>query len=347
VAKFIGLAVDPVPGGSTLDTLGATPAFETPSIYLPVESATVSQGYRNQDRSNEVRGVRGSVAPIAFQADPTATFRVRAYPEIAQFLWPKALGGAITTTGVSPAPVVSSVGVAESVLPALQLLVVRGEQTDRLTGAWVDTVELGVTEDGDPTFDITVRGLFHKHYVTASPPTPTYTDSTPYSTVTLKTLIGATSTVIPCVASLTLTYDNQLKDETKLRFCKGENIEIVTQNGRYLRRQYPGKNKLGDQQVTGTVEFSDVRVDIEDRLRIAQADKLVFELSGDPIAPTTTPPADDLMRITIPSAVFTGGGAGELNDDADPDSSYEFGGFLDPGTNESFGVEFVSADAVA
>src|SRR6478672_13400532 len=97
--KFLGLALDPEPLGSTKDVLGGSPTYETPDIYVPVVSAQVAPGYTNIKRNNEVRGVRGNVPDVAFRAAPTLTFTVRLYPTLAAFLLPKFLGAAITTTG--------------------------------------------------------------------------------------------------------------------------------------------------------------------------------------------------------------------------------------------------------
>lgn len=345
--QFIGFAVDPTATGSTKDILGVSPTFATPTVYVPVTTAQVNQGYTNIERNNEVRGQRGQVPEVPFQALPTLTFTTRLYPSLAAFFLPKALGGTITSTGTAPAAITSKVGVSSVTLPALQALVVRGTQTDRLTGLWTDSVELNVPEDGDPTITVTMRGLFHKHYPTSSPPTPTFTSENPYSTVTLTSKIGSAGTPIACVGTMSLTLDNQLVDDRKQIFCKGENVETTTVAGKYMRRQYPGRHKLGDHQISGSLEFGTERTDIEDRLRVAQADKLVFELTADPITPATTPAADELLRLTVPMSQFTGGSASELTDERDPDSTYQFGGYIDPADGSTFFAEFVRKTAVA
>lgn len=347
--EFIGLAVDPVALGSTRDLLGGSPSWATPTIWLPVETAQVTPGYRNLDRNNEVRNQRGQVPEVAFQADPSLTFTVKMYPSLMKFLFPKGLGGTIVATGTSPAAITSKIPVGSVQLGAMQAIVVRDTQTDRMSGVVISSMDINVPTDGDATVTFNCDALFHKHYVTSSPPTPAYVTENPYSTVTLKTMLGAALTVVQCATSLTLTYDNQLKSDADLRFCKGANIEVATAGTPpvYQRRQYPGRYALGDQKLTGQIGFSTVRTDMEDLQRVAQANKLVWELTQDPINPATTPAADELMRITVPAGQIDGGGASALVNDSVPNSSYNFSGYIDPASGASFFVEFVTSAAVS
>lgn len=356
--RWLGISRDGVAGGSSYDALsteGTLPvAWEDSAIFVPVTTAQVDPGLSTLNRDNEVRGRRGNTAPVSFASAPSATFSARAYPELVRALIPDSLGEITGSTGVAPAAITTTVKPEQdqaASLPARFLTVVREEQIDRLAGAIVGewTLDLPVDEEG--TLEFTMPALYHEPDATADAvglPTPSYSgwDDT-YMLRDVAAFSGAGAGVrIDCLAGLGLTFNNGLVDDFRSRFCAGENIKAITDGaGKVHRLWYPKRHKLGAQAVTGRLDFGVTRPDLETRRLILGAEKLVVELSAGALG--TTPPATEMVRLTIALASLTGGGAGELAREGDITSSYEFSGYIDPATSEDLAVELVGSAAVA
>ena len=156
---------------------------------------------------------------------------------------------------------------------------------------------------------------------------------------------------IDCLAGFGLTFDNSLTDEAIAIYCAGQNIEEtsgVDIGGDTVvsKLQYPYRNRLGEQVITGRLDFGDTRPDMELQKLFATASQLIVELTGGPLPTAVVPAADEMMRITVERTVPTSGTAEPLVREGVLTSSYEFGGFLNP-ASEDIKVEFVGEDAIA
>lgn len=352
--RFVGVINDAksAQGGSTYDELtdSGPLSYPVPSTFFPVVSGAVDPGFEDKARDDEVRGIRGSMAPYPFRGAPTATFRARLYPGIAKWVLPRVLGKTGTPDGAPPAAVeslFSPVGHGGR-LPAINLVMAREDQLDYLWGCWVESAEIEVTSDGDVFVTTNLRALYHETkplgVTTFTPNTSTYLD--PYAGVTLSAKTGPTGTLtaIDCIGSLTFTFNNTLSDDDDVRFCKGINVVKELVDGSYRYRHYPTRHKIGRQEITGSVGFGEVQPSLEERRLITTADVLQAELAGNPAG--TTPEADELLRFTFHAHVLTGGGADELAEEGEIKSSYEFSAHLDPATSKDFEAVFVEAAAV-
>lgn len=342
-------------GGSNLDRLldPGPLAYPTPSTYLPVVSGNADPAYEDRARNDEVRGFRGGQAPYAWRAAPNGTFRSRLYPALAKWLVPRLLGDAAAATGVAPAAITSRFSpVAHGGrLPSSNLVLVREDQVDYLWGAWVESCEFEVGDDSEPWVTVTLRALYHETkdigVLSFTPDTDDFVD--PYAGVTMKASTGEVGDLeeIECIASANFTFNNTLSDDDAVRYCKGRNVIKVLDEDtdRYIYRHYPDRHKVGRQVISGSLGFGSVQPGLEERRLLAQAKVLQLEMTGNPAG--TTPAADQLIRFTFYAHVLSGGGAGELQDEGEIKSSYEFTAHTDPATGKDFETAFVDAAAVA
>lgn len=348
MARFLGLTVDPQAGGSTYDVLspaGAAIAWPAPTLKVPVTTATADPGENKRERNDEVTGRRGNIAPVAFSEDPSFTFSARAYPGLLKALISRALGNLAAPTGVAPAAITTKADPIQSgSLPALIATAVRETQTDFLSGLVVGELTLDFPADEDATIQVAMDALYREAAVTGAPAQPATVYGEPMVLRDVKAYGGATGvTPIPCLGGLGLTFNNGLVKDLRTRYCAGANVKAVVAAGKTTRIWYPGKHKIGPQTITGRLDFGVERPDLETRRALADAEKLVIELVGYPLA--TTPVVNELVRITLHREVLTGGGASELVREGDITSSYEFGGFVDPTTNKDIEVEFLGTAA--
>jgi hypothetical protein len=338
--RWLGFADDPTAGGTTLEDLESDP-IAVPDTFVPVTSANVDPRPRDLDRDNENRGRRANVAPISFASDPQVTFESRAYPKLVRTLLRKALGGTIGTTGAGAAARVSTVGpLQEGNLPPLLLWLVREGQLDRVTGAVVDELEFNFAIDEEGTVQATLPGLYHDVDPTTDAVDPSGDDAEALPTAAYPgytdtfMLRDATAFRGPSagveltnLAGFGFTFNNNLIDDFRSRFQPNHNIEEVVIDGTPHKIWYPARHKLGPQVVTGRIDFSDVDPDAELRRIVRHAEKLVFEVAAGPL--TTTPPVDEMMRLTFYKQSPSGGGAEPLQREGDQVSSYEFTAYLD------------------
>lgn len=349
--KWLALVDDPVVGGSKYSDIATTPPTEVwPSsgfTFFPVEEATPDQGYSGSDGNDEVRTGRGRSKTRPTRAAPTLNFTLAAYPSLVRFLARRAWGGPITSSGTAPAPVTSKVAGAASGanLQPFFAFVLRDGQLDRMSGLWISSFQLQ-TGDGsdDAKIVIQARALYHSAIATPGGlPNATFSTEEAYTALTLSLLVGNSATPISCPAGADITVSNELVTDPVAVYCANEQIRSKVVSNKYVRRQFPYRNKIGDQVTSGELRFGTERPDMEALLADGTVDKLVLRLTGDPLG--TTPAADDVMRIVLPGYQLTEGGATALSK-ADPRSTYQFAGLADPASGELPYVEFVGASAL-
>lgn len=352
--RWLGLALDPTPGGSNLNALADPGPIDIPdpTTWIPIESAQPNKGFTDSDTNNLGYGKRGGSAPLPFRARPTLTFQTDLFSKAAKLLIAAGIGKVGAPTGTAPAPIKTPVSPADTgdQLPGLVAWLVRDGQTDRLSGLWVDSFTVTV-QGAVPTLQVTLNALYQETVQTpGSLPTASYVGygvDQKYSGVMFKVLQGASGSevAVDCVANFAFTYNNNLEDDEDVIYCRGENVLTELVDGRYRRRQWPDKHVLGEQALTGTIGFGSTRQDIEERQLFATAERVVAEFHENPLG--TTPPSDRLLRIVIPQQVITGGdGADAYSRNAPIKASYEWAGFLDPATGTDIVAEFVDTAAL-
>lgn len=364
--RYLGLIDDPVPTGSTLDTLAALsggPKVIDPNLFVPVTTADVQPGERRLERSDEVRGTRAPTAPEGFMSMPGLTFSSRAYPPVVRPILKHAMGGTITNDGaVLPAPRTSKVGMRDYGEPScLAATVVRDGMQERLSGLAIGTVALAFPLDNYGTIAISdSQAKWHVIPGIGGAPASIAPNAS-YAAVGTQTykLQRATLTYGDAgqtedlkVTNFDLSIANNLIDDVETRFVHGPvvagvgdtgNIETVTYRGRTRRTWYPTFTKVSGQQITGSLGFREAQGEWELRRKLAVAEKLVVEISAGLISPATVPPSDELIRFTLGKTVLTGGeGAGALVREGDIRMAYEFSVYADETSGKDLEVEFVS-----
>lgn len=350
--RYLGLALDPVAGGSGYDDLlaagtGGNLQIPSPTVWWPITNAEAEGGYEDADRNDEVLNRRGTPAPVPHRAAPTAQFSVRGYPRIARALLLATLGVKGADTGVAPAAVQTPLSPLpwRGVPPTFVLWLVREDQVDVVTGAAVDQMEVDLSGES-MTLQPQLKGLYHQAMqLPGNLPSPSGFDKLgqPYPGVTLTAKTGAALTAIDCVAGAQFTINNNLSDDDDVVYCRGKNVRTLLANNQYRRRQYPTRHRVGRNQVTGQLQFGNPRQDFEQRRAFVQAEQLQLDVTGDPLG--TTPAADDLLRVAMPQHALTGGGASELQQDQELKASYDFAGHIDPATGQDITVSTVSKSA--
>lgn len=367
--RWLGLIDDPAAAGSTFDVLAAVapggPAIPVPDVFVPVTTAQVEPGVSPLDRDNEVRGRRGNTAPISFRAEPALSFESRAYPPLVRKVLRKALSGAVATSGVAPAAITSTFGSAQSGnLGALIAWLIREEQLDRLTGLWLSEVELNFPIDEEGTVSTTGAALYHtvgdpdtlgddpNGEPAAALPVVGDNDFVAYTDTYMLRDAYATrgagaGTEIADLAGFGFTFNNGLIDDARSRFRPRKNIEEFAVDTVPHKLWYPQRNKLGAQAVTGRIDLANVDAVSELKRLLQHSEKLVFEVGGPAISPATTPPADDIMRLTFYNHAPTGGGAEPIQREGDQVATYEFTAYVEASTGKDVEASFVGAAAMA
>lgn len=352
----MALKDDPIVGGTKYGDIVTSPAallVPAAADALVVTTAQVDEGQRSLDRNNDVRGTRANSAPISFASAPSATFSGRAWTSQAKKLLRKVMGGTIATTGAPPAAVQSTIQMLTGMtsnLPALQVCVVREEQVDRLTGAWVNELTFNFPTDEEGTMEGSLMALYHQPELASAVPTlPNIVapagQATAFMLRDVKAFKGpGAGVLIDCLGGFGMTINNNLSDDFKTRYCAGRNILPVTIDTILHRIWYPDKNRVGPQAITGRLDFGNTRPDIEARKIAQHADKLVVELYGDPLG--TTPAADEMLRLILYKQIPTGGNAEPLQRDGDQQSSYEFTAYVDDATGKDLEAVIASTAAV-
>lgn len=349
--RWFGYKADPIAGGTNLDDIAADPAaMLTPDVLVPVTTAQVDPGVRDLPRDDDVRGRRANAQPISFASAPELTLGSRAWTRLSRDLLRKAMGGTIATAGAPPASVQSTIQMLQSGnLPAIQGTVVREDEVDRVTGAWINELTFDFPADAEGTLEATLMGLYHDVNAigdVAGLPNPAgmpdYVDA--YMLRDISAIMGDGAGVpIGCLGGFGFTLNNSLSDDFRTRFCAGRNVWEVDIDGELHRLWYPDRNKLGPQVVTGRLDYGDVQPDRELRRLVRHAEKLVVELAGPPLG--TDPEADEMLRLVFYKQASTGGGPEPLQRDGDQQSSYEFTAYLDDATGKD--LEAVSIGTAA
>jgi hypothetical protein len=362
LSRWIGFADDPTSGGSTYEVLTAgTPVdIPVPTMFTPATGAQVDFGQTPLARTDEVRGKRGDTAPVSFLAAPKWSVDARAYPVQLRKLLRNALGGAITHAGgAAPKAYEDTVVPLEEGLPPMLVAWLKREgQLDRATGLIVSELAMNFPIDQEGSFTASLDALYSQvqPYSSAKEPggsakAAKSVSSADYSadveTFKLRdgvVLLGSSEVEIPNLGGFSVTFNNGLIEETRAKFKPGHNIEKTTLESVVHKLWYPQRHKLGPQTVTGKFELSEVDPTQELKKALLHAEKLIFRVAAGPLG--TTPPAEEMLQLTIGQMARTGGGAEPLVRQGDQFASYDFTGYISTSGETDIEGTFIGATAL-
>jgi hypothetical protein len=333
--------VGPLVVTTATGSVGTVPTVSTARIVIPdatdlwpVTSVTLDRQVMQLDRNEEITGFRGNPAPEEFRKDPRQTVEGLAYQRLLETLIWRALGSADSVTGSAPAARTHlSVPVGyggTGILPALFTTLFRDDQSDKMAGCYVNSWTVTFTLDGHGTFSAELWGLYHKSFSGASMPVLTRhaRDLKTLKLRDLRAYFAGSAVSVPGVTGFSLTFNNNLVDDSEARFAAGQSIDQITDTDGVLRRVwYPDQHFLGgSQSISGEINFNSPQQAEEVKHELARVEQLVAEVEG-PLM-TTTPVAKEMMRFTVLNAVRTDGGADPLAKEGLQRSSFTYGGYI-------------------
>lgn len=333
--------VGPLVVTTATGSAGTVPSVSTARIVIPdatdlwpVTSVTVERGVVQLDRNEEITGYRGNPAPEEFRKDPRQTVEGLAYQRLLEKLIWFALGSADSVSGTAPAARTHlSVPVGyggTGLLPALFTQIFRDAQEDKLSGCYVNSWTVTFPLDGHGTFSAELWGLYHKSRTGATMPVLTRhaRDLKSLKLRDLRAYFAGSPVSVPNVTGFTLTFSNNIVDDSEARFAAGQSIDQITDTDGVLRRVwYPDQHFLGGSQtISGEINFSSPQQAEETKHDLARVEQLVAEVEG-PLM-TTTPVAKEMMRFTLLNAVRTDGGPDPLAKEGLQRASFSIGGFI-------------------
>jgi hypothetical protein len=331
----------PIVDTGAAGTAGTVPTWNTARIVIPdaddiwpVTGANVDRNVSHLDRAEEITGFRGVPVPEEFRKDPRCTVNALLYPRLAELLMWSAMGAADVVTGSAPAALThlgKPVGYGGTgLLPALFAHIIRDDQVDKLAGCYVNSFTATFSLDGHATIEAELWSLYHISSTGGSIPVLTRNtrDVKTMKLRDLKAYFGGSPVSVPGVTSFSLTFTNNIVDDSEGRFEAGASVDqLVDSYGAARRVWYPNQHFLGgSQSITGEIGFSTPKQAEEVKNDLAVAEQLVAEVEGRTLA--TTPVAKEMMRFTVKNAVRTSGGPGALQKEGLQTSSCEYGGFI-------------------
>ena len=342
IARGFGIVDDATAGGTDHDTLPAGTGgnykdIPDATIFWPVTGGNLDSTLATLSREDEVRGRRPAVAPMPFRSDPTLTVPVNAYRAVMEKALKKTLGGADTVTGsgaTARVHTIAALGFGSVALPAFHAQIIRDSLNYKIAGCSVNRLSMNFPLDGFGTLEVEAFGLYQEA-VNDALPTPVLTGITDplllrdakayFDPSASPSAPGAvTGTLIPDIQGFEMSWTNNLNRKP----YAGRNIATRVIGTPALTRKlwYPTQNKLGAaQDVTFSMMFGDTSQAQELARDFGQIQKVVIDLVGPPMA--TTPVANELVRITIYNAMWTGGGADDLSARDDITTRAEGGAF--------------------
>lgn len=347
--KF-ALKLDSVAGGSSYDDIVtlASPdpgGIPNPTEDWPVTTANLTKGLNPLERANEVRGVRASTPPEPGKATPQVTGSVPPYLRYFARALQLALGGTPVRTGAAPAAFSDAfkpIDYGAAVLPARHLDIVRDSVHYKVSGAMLNSLQATIPSDGDASIECTWMALYYKQLLAADPiAAAVFPGINPYTLKArdAKVFIDGAAVAVPDFQGLVFNFDNQLTP----KFWAGRN-RVPEAAGSCRIVHFPEENKLHQgQQVTHTLQVGETMETEELKHDFSKIEKVVYEIEGCPMA--TTPAATELLRITLPGSMITGGGAEALTKSDDITSSFEMGAFLSDADGYDVQVQVVHNDA--
>jgi Phage tail tube protein len=347
VRRLFGFADDAVAGGSSYDAL-TSGAIPDATLFWPVSNVAFAPNVGTIDRNAEIRGVRAARPPLPWTARPVVTVQVPAYRTVVEKGAKKTLGGADTRTGVGPASITHAIAAlpyGASYPPAVHATVVRDDLYHKVSGCVFERMALTFPLDGEGTCEYELHGLYYANFVTA-PPTPVFTglSTSVLSLRDAEIFIDGAAQAVPDLQGFSFTWVNNTAPK---QYAKRNVVTQLIGTPALTRKVwYYHENKLGAaQDVTWSMDLGNVNAAQELARDFLQIQKFVFDVVGDPLG--STPPANELVRVTIYAGAITGGGAGAATARDDITSSFQGGAFYSDADSNDVLFEVVNANATA
>lgn len=325
IRRVFGFSDDAVAGGSSYDDL-VSGAIADATLFWPITGGNLDRGVERSERTDEARGIRPSRPTMSFKARPVMTIPLDAYLEPVKKAFKKALGGAdtvATVTGVSTHTMaaLTQSGSAPQ-LPPVMAQLVRDDLNHKMSGGVFNRVSLTFGPDGPATMEVEIAGLYHAHFAAAAP-TAVFTgiQDEPLYGRDSRIFLDGSGTGVLDLQGFEFGFMNNVVP--KHYFLRNIVSQTIGTPSKVRKLWFPEENKMNAaQDVTFAFNLGNTNTTQELAMDYSQSEKIVFESVGAPI-PASTPPTAELLRITLESAVPTGGGLDALSARDDITSRFE------------------------
>lgn len=349
MSRQFGICADPILSGTSYDDLAVGKVIPPPAQAWPVTDIQVTDGASTRERINEMRGGRGTQAPLAGQRTPSVTVKARAYPELLTTLLYMGLG-ATSRTGTSPAAFTDKVlPAADSAnyLPGAHLSWEGDGLFEQAAGAKLQKLSCTFPQGEDGQLEAEFVPLWHKQLTTA--PSPEWVRDFDYLTETgaqewvlqlrdAQAFEGGSPTPLSCLREFNFELSDIYRDPD---WCGHRNREDLGTGADFSRWHWPDEYRRAPRRtVSGSIELRGVELAREQKIRALKAEQLVVELDGRPMA--TTPPLPELLRIVLAKQVMQREGARTINRDDDLNTSLNWSAHVDD-TGKDVEIDYVNA----
>lgn len=315
INRQVGLARDPVAGGSDFDavTLNSAGVIPAPTMWLPAKDApSFSENEVRSNRNTEILGIPANKPEQPWTSQPDATIPCSGYFDIAARGMQQALGTTPTRTGVAPAALTDTfkaMGLGSAQADRFFMQFVRDSLVIRASGMVVAGFNIDLPADNPASIELRYRGLYYQIMsalaggagaVTVA--TPSFSlPSTQLRLAQVSAFIDGSITKMPNVISCGLEF----MQEYDPKFPGGRNLvpdPSVPCNFVHFPAELKRKAR---RTITTRLELGETSDAEEIKKYFSRAEKIVLEIAECPIA--TTPAAVRMIRITTPGVVWTGG----------------------------------------
>jgi hypothetical protein len=343
MGRQFGLVADPILAGTGYDDLPVGKAIPAPVQSWPVTNVTVSQGATVRERTDEIRGGRGTAAPLPSQRAPSVTVSGRAYPELLATLLYMALG-ATSRTGTAPAAFTDKLlPAADSALqlPGAHLSWEMDGLFEQMAGAKLNRLNVTFPLTEDATFEATFVGRWHTPLAVAPSWAPSFTwlgpVEWPLQLRDAATFENGSATAIDCLRAFSIEIPDIYREAD---WCARKNREDIGTGAAMRRIWWPGGYRLAPRRtINGTLELRGLDQARETKMRVLKAEQLVTEIDARQLA--TTPASTELFRFTLFNAVQQLSGDRAMNRDDDLNTTVNWTAHLDA-TGKDIQAEYVN-----
>lgn len=338
IKRAFGIINDAVSSGSDYETLTSGAIPDATGMWIPAQSDNLDKNPEWIERTDEMRGIRSAPPRLPFKQAPSMSVGFRAYPSVMRQMVRRCFGVAGVVTGSGPyTEAFTPAPAGTAVLPACHAQLIRDDLNHKMSGAYIESLAMSFG-DQDGTVEAVLRGLYQKHDVAAQP-TPSFSglSENPLMLRDAQVFVDGSVTALANLEGFDFSYNNNLPAP---HHQPGRNVILQSIGSPALNRKlwFPQHYRLNSiPDVSFELRFGQGIAAQELAHDYGQVQKLVLEVSGDPI----TPSGVEIMRITIYAGVYGSGGpeAGSARDDLS--SGYQGNAFYSTADANDVKIEFV------